>query len=168
MVPRQEAGQVSAMLLLKLAAAGAGMLTVLAAQAEIFRCQHADGKIAYQDHPCDSGVQRKVDGPASRPDVKPPPVEDMPPYEAMRRMEAGELPPASVQGRAGTYPPAPALMPAPMPVREAAPAPQPKKVCPTEQDIRKLEVDISSIMNRDKERLQIELRRQLREAKACQ
>jgi len=48
-----------------------------------------------------------------------------------------------------------------------APAAPPRADCPSEHDIRKIETAISSYMNRGNDKLQGELRRQLREAKAC-
>jgi hypothetical protein len=131
-----------------------------AAQAEIYRCQQDNGKVAYQDTPCNTGVQRKIDGPASRPDVKPAPAEALAPWmePPMPRAEPAARPAREALREAAREA-----------VREAAPESppaRPRKACPSEHDIRKLEVEISSIMNRDKERLQIELRRQLQEAKA--
>lgn len=50
----------------------------------------------------------------------------------------------------------------------AAPAPAPPaRSCPSDREIRDIEMEMSKIQNRDKDRLQAELRRQLAQAKAC-
>lgn len=43
-----------------------------------------------------------------------------------------------------------------------------RKACPTELDIKRIELDMSKLQNRDNQQLQTELRKQLAEAKACQ
>ncbi|WP_229259406.1 DUF4124 domain-containing protein [Duganella aceris] len=125
------------------------LLAAGAAQAEIYRCKQASGQLSYQDTPCASGEQRKIDGPATaRHD--PPPAPPMPVVSDNRpaypEQELRQLVRETVREERGAVA---------------------QKSCPTEHDIRKLEVDISSIQNRDKDRLQAELRRQLREAKSC-
>lgn len=148
---------------LKQAAVWALLLAAGAAQAEIFRCKQANGAVAYQDTPCASGEQRKIEGPATA--RHPPPAPEG--LTAQMAAEAAEYNARYAEAERRRL------------VREtveevrnqdgqgAQPAP-PRRICPTEHDIRKIEVDISSIRNRDNQRLQTELRRQLRDAKACQ
>jgi hypothetical protein len=122
-----------------------------AAQAEIYRCKQANGQLSYQDTPCASGEQRKIEGPATARHDPPP---------------APPLPPPILPDNRPPYAEPDLRQLVRDTVREEQGAAA-KKVCPTEHDIRKLEIDISSIQNRDKDRLQAELRKQLREAKAC-
>lgn len=42
-----------------------------------------------------------------------------------------------------------------------------RKPCPTESEIKRIELDMSTLQNRDNQQLQTELRKQLAEAKAC-
>lgn len=133
---------------LKLLSACVLALVAGAAQAEIYRCKQANGQLSYQDTPCASGEQRKIDGPATArhdpPLLLAPAVPDnRPPYAEPELRQLVRDTVREEQGAAA------------------------RKSCPTEHDIRKLEIDISSIQNRDKDRLQAELRWQLREAKAC-
>lgn len=43
----------------------------------------------------------------------------------------------------------------------------PRKACPTEYDIKRIELDMSTLQNRENQPLQAQLRRQLADAKAC-
>ncbi|MFS2002325.1 DUF4124 domain-containing protein [Duganella sp. CT11-25] len=148
------AGSVMSMMKWPLACA-ALVLATGAAQAEIYRCRQANGALSYQDTPCASGEQRKVDGPATARHDPPPAPMAMP---AMSAADEGKPP----------YPDGELRRLVRETVREEQGAPRPKKACPSEHDIRKIETDISSIRNRDNQWLQTELRKQLREAKACQ
>jgi hypothetical protein len=152
MVPRQEA---TGMMAAAKRLLGATLLVVAGvAQAGIYRCQQANGEVSYQDTPCASGAQRKIDGPAT--------ARHEPPAAAVMPMPL--TPPPVEDGR-----PAAADLELRRLVRDTVREEQgaARKPCPSEHDIRKIEVDISSIRNRDNDRLQTELRKQLRDAKAC-
>ena len=134
---------------------GAALVVVAGvAQAGIYRCQQASGEVSYQDTPCASGAQRKIDGPAT--------ARHEPPAAATMPMLMTQ-PPVEDSRPATTDPELRRL------VRDTVREEQgaARKPCPSEHDIRKIEVDISSIRHRDNDRLQTELRKQLRDAKAC-
>lgn len=194
--------------LVKWLAASAFLLSAVPALADVYRCQQDNGRTSYQDTPCATGTQKKVDNPASAapastpsspaPDFKPQLAElerkrlireaisTGVPMVSMTRAELNEAmgSPDKLnsnqngatsqdqliyyrQGRT-SYVHIKNGVVTSIQYTQGAPSTQPRKSCPSEYEIRRIEIDISKFYNRDNRALQAELRKRLSDAKGCQ
>lgn len=190
-------------------AASAFVIAAAPALADVYRCQQASGGVAYQDTPCATGTQKKIDSPASGapkvaassapPDYKlqradleqrsliKDAISSGVPMVSMTRAELNEAMGRPDKVNSGQYGSTfqdqliysrrgrtlyvytkDGVVTSIQNTEGGAPATQRGKQCPSANDIRRIEMDMSNYHKRDDRELQKELQKRLADARECQ